>query len=428
MVPNMGVLGAGGSNQQQTRHARRVYVGGITEAHGTEQDISSFFETTLRSCLSDKDKPPEGSPLIGRVYLHAERGFAFLEFPSVQMTSACMQLDRLVWKGTPLKIKRPNDYQPHKLPPASMNAPLITLDVTKLEFGGGPAAQAEHRVYIGGLPADTTEADLKPIFEQFGVIDKFDLVPDLQNPALCRGYCFVDYHDPADAPKAIEALHSKPFGRMQGPLKVQFANVGARQTRQQQVMPLQLQMPSIQVPAPAFNAEDAIAAALAMTRAPAPSMAMGTAPPNLSMGFAPSAMGSVPSLLGSYPGQSIPAATGTTTIAGQAATVVAGAGGSALAQSKVIVLMNMVPLDELADDALYSELVDEISEECRKFGNLLACVVPRDGAGRGKVYLHYEHESMASTALRLLKGRRFGDAVVDAQFYDQDSFHRGEYQ
>ena len=104
MVPNMGVLGAGGSNQQQTRHARRVYVGGITEAHGTEQDISSFFETTLRSCLSDKDKPPEGTPLIGRVYLHAERGFAFLEFPSVQMTSACMQLDRLVWKGTPLKV------------------------------------------------------------------------------------------------------------------------------------------------------------------------------------------------------------------------------------------------------------------------------------------------------------------------------------
>jgi hypothetical protein len=104
MMPNMGLLGGGGSSQQQTRHARRVYVGGITEAHGTDQEISNFFETTLRSCLSDKDTPAEGAPLIGRVYLHAERGFAFLEFPSIQMTSACMQLNRLVWKGTPLKV------------------------------------------------------------------------------------------------------------------------------------------------------------------------------------------------------------------------------------------------------------------------------------------------------------------------------------
>ena len=94
----------GGNAQQQTRHARRVYVGGITELHGTEQEITTFFEETLCSCLNDKDKPAENVSLIGRVYLHAERGFAFLELPSIQMTTACMQLDGLIWKGTPLKV------------------------------------------------------------------------------------------------------------------------------------------------------------------------------------------------------------------------------------------------------------------------------------------------------------------------------------
>jgi hypothetical protein len=317
------------------------------------------------------------------------------------------------------------------------------LDTSKLEFaagGGGTVAQVEHRVYVGGLPTDTTEAELKPIFEQFGTVNKFDLVPDLQNPALCRGYCFVDYHNPADAPKAIEALHGKPFGSTQGLLKVQFANVGSRQTRQMLggighqpgyammggammggVMPLQMTMQAAPPPAASFNAAGAIAAALAMTRAPAPSMMMGAAPPVLGMRGPPPVLGGVPSLLGPYSGPPVPA------VAAAAATTAAG-GGAALAKSKVIVLMNMVPVEELADDAMYSELVEEISEECRKFGNLLACVVPRDGAGQGKVYLHYEHESMASTAFRLLKGRRFGDAVVDARLYDQGAFSRGEYR
>eukprot|EP00946_MAST-07B_sp_MAST-7B-sp1_P005379 g5379.t1 len=338
------------------------------EAAGAEgeeiagSDVSAFFERTLRSCLSDEDTPAQGTPIIGRVYLHTDRGFAFLEFPSIQMTSTCMQLDGVMWKGNALK----------------------------------------HRIYVGGLPAETKEADLRPIFEQFGAIQKFDLVPDLQNPLLCRGYCFVDYQNPVDAPKAIEALHGKPYGSLQGLLKVQFANVGSAKPSQPLVTgsipQLQMQVP----PAPVFNADDAIAAALAMTHAPAPTMLAAVPAPN-PLAASTSAAGSVPPLLSTNP-------------------------PLAIAKSNSIVLMNMVPLEELADDGMYSELVEEISEECRKFGNLLTCVVPRDGAGKGKVYLQYEHESMASTALRLLNGRRFGDAVVNATFYAQDRFSRGEFE
>ena len=87
--------------------------------------------------------------------------------------------------------------------------------------------------------------------------------------------------------------------------------------------------------------------------------------------------------------------------------------------------MNMVPLEEL----LAMECTQNWwKKSAKRIRNLLACVVPRDGAGKGKVYLQYEHESMASTALRLLNGRKFGDAVVNAKFYAQDRFSRGEFE
>ena len=95
-----------------------------------------------------------------------------------------------------------------------------------------------------------------------------------------------------------------------------------------------------------------------MTHAPAPSMLAAASAPN-PLATTTSAIGSVPSLLSTNP-------------------------PSAIAKSNAIVLMNMVPLEELADDGMYSELVEEISEECRKFGNLLACVVLEMALARGK--------------------------------------------
>lgn len=292
------------------------------------------------------------------------------------------------------------------MPPAALNIPDLKVDISKLEFAGQPAPQAEHRIYVGGLPRETTLAEIKPLFEQYGEIAKLDLVGDTMNPALCRGYCFVDYADASTAPKAIEELNGKPFGKMHSILKVQLASVGARNSQKSLVQTSVLPLQNLIVPKqPVFNAEDAIAAALAMTHAPAPQA-------NLT--------NHVPPLL--PPAQSHQAIGNFMGIAGDEAKV------QMPMQSKVIVLMNMVPLEELTENDSYSNLVEEISEECRKFGNLLACVVPRSGGGMGKVYLHYEHESMASTAFRLLKGRRFANAIVDVQYYDQGKFDSGEYE
>ena len=112
------------------------------------------------------------------------------------------------------------DHTPYLL--SSLNAPIFKLDTSNLEFASAPA-KVQHRIYVGGLPAETTSRP--PIFEQFGALQKFDLVPNLQNPLLCRGYCFVDYRNPADA-KAIEAAWQAIWQLAVVCLKVQFAKCG----------------------------------------------------------------------------------------------------------------------------------------------------------------------------------------------------------
>ena len=66
------------------------------------------------------------------------------------------------------------------------------------------------------------------------------------NPLLCRGYCFVDYRNPADAPKAIEALHGKPYGSLRGLLKIAVRKCGLGKAKPADshgsIPPLQMQV------------------------------------------------------------------------------------------------------------------------------------------------------------------------------------------
>ena len=79
-----------------------------------------------------------------------------------------------------------------------------------------------HRLFVGGIPKESTEQSMRPLMEQFGTIASINLVPDTMNSALCRGYAFVDYVNPADAQKAINALNGQPYGGYT--LKVQHSS------------------------------------------------------------------------------------------------------------------------------------------------------------------------------------------------------------
>ena len=251
-----------------------------------------------------------------------------------------------------------------------------------------------HRLFIGGLPKQTTLSMVRPMFEQYGAIQHINIVPDTMNPLLCRGYGFLDYVDPNVAQHAINVLNGQPYGG--SILKVQFSSQGGRQSTQ-----VPKTVPTIEggaQPGKDFSSEAAIAAALAMTHATG--AATSFVQPQ-----------SVP--------QVTPLATGPP---------LAAAPPKTFPSSRVIVLMNMVPLEELDQPSLYAELVQEISDECQKFGTLISTVVPKQGTGRGKVYLQYEQIEHANVAYRCLQGRKFGPAVVECAFYAEEIFLNGKYE
>ena len=117
----MGMAAAGG---QATRHARRLYVGGAPPGT-TEEHLRAFFQEQVERGTGDK-----GVHVVN-VYLNHERRFAFVEFRSIPLATACLALDGVEMGGNQLRVRRPNDYNPAAVPPVS--TPPIKLNLGKLD-------------------------------------------------------------------------------------------------------------------------------------------------------------------------------------------------------------------------------------------------------------------------------------------------------
>jgi len=58
--------------------------------------------------------------------------------------------------------------------------------------------------------------------------------------------------------------------------------------------------------------------------------------------------------------------------------------------SSIIVLSQMVTESELLDDREYQEILEDVQEECKKYGAVLKVIIPRPGRdprGVGKVWV-----------------------------------------
>jgi RNA recognition motif-containing protein len=65
----------------------------------------------------------------------------------------------------------------------------------------------EIRIYVGNLAKSTTEAEIKPLFEQAGTVTAVDLVKD-RDSGLSKGFAFVTMTDQAEADKAISMYNA----------------------------------------------------------------------------------------------------------------------------------------------------------------------------------------------------------------------------
>ncbi|KAJ5238739.1 hypothetical protein N7468_003358 [Penicillium chermesinum] len=98
---------------------------------------------------------------------------------------------------------------------------------------------------------------------------------------------------------------------------------------------------------------------------------------------------------------------------------------SDLERGRVLQLLNMVTEDELLDNDDYEEIYEDVLDECNKFGKVLRIKIPRPGrqtAGVGKIFVKFETNEAAATALQALAGRKFSDRTVVVSYFGEENF------
>ncbi|XP_061568202.1 splicing factor U2AF 65 kDa subunit-like [Cololabis saira] len=100
--------------------------------------------------------------------------------------------------------------------------------------------------------------------------------------------------------------------------------------------------------------------------------------------------------------------------------------------TEVLCLLNMVMPEELVDDDDYEEILEDIREECCKYGSVRSIEIPRpvdgvDVPGCGKIFVEYVSAADCQKAMQALTGRKFANRVVVTKYYDPDLYHRHEF-
>ncbi|OVA13223.1 RNA recognition motif domain [Macleaya cordata] len=195
--------------QQATRHARRVYVGGLPPL-ANEQTIATFFGGVMAAIGGNTAGPGDA---VVNVYINQEKKFAFVEMRTVEEASNAMALDGIMFEGVSVRVRRPTDYNPSlaaALGP-SQPSPLLNLAAVGLTLGATGGAEGPDRIFVGGLPYYFTEAQIRELLESFGSLRGFDLVKD-RDTGNSKGYGFCVYQDPAVTDIACAALNGLKMG------------------------------------------------------------------------------------------------------------------------------------------------------------------------------------------------------------------------
>ena len=204
-----------------TRHARRIYAGGIPPT-ATENEILNFFNDVVTRALFPY--VPSTPPCI-KVYLNIEKCFAFVEFDSIELCTACMQLDGIRFEHytgtTTIRVRRPNDYRPETLAPSYTPIPQLNQNV--LSALGASSASGPGKVFVGGLPYHLPDEQVIELLSAIGPIKSFHQVRD-PGSATTKGYAFCEYESAAIAEAAIKGLNGLPLGDKV--LTVRYASQG----------------------------------------------------------------------------------------------------------------------------------------------------------------------------------------------------------
>jgi splicing factor U2AF subunit len=388
-----------GMQPQQTRHARRLYIGQLA-GDLSEQDVHSFFQDAIQKALGEDENSNGDDPILS-VYINKERHFAFVEFKSMDVTTACLALNGMNMRNMgKIIVKRPNDYNPANAPAASPEF-MRKFDVSKLGIISSIVPDSPHKIFIGGLPYHLNEEQVMELLGAFGKIKAFHLVKNDAMAVTSKGYCFVEYADENVTDVAIMGLNGMDMGGN----KVLSAKIASKRKE--------------------GEGEEIGTAAIAGALAVTPIVPLGDMMSTYSGGVS-----SAPPIMRNVDGVDVEAlvdvAMGTANVSRiTASNGVANANANAAAPSNpldianaalqavygngtnpatpshangngngngssgkthIVVLQNMVTDEDFVSTEDYEGLKEEVKEECEKFGSLISMVIPHP-----EVRPHHQH-------------------------------------
>lgn len=382
------------SAAQVTKHARRVFVGGVPVGT-TEDSLKDFFDDALRRVGGmSSESEADGTSVIDK-FVNSARGFGFVEFRTATEASNAMAFDGALFEGVSIRMRRPNDYDAAAAASLGPAAPEPTLQLNAIPFSDAvrpmdaaenaatmaAAASQPGRIFVGGLPYYASEMHLMALLSPFGAVQDTSLARD---PATGRslGHGTAVFEDPARADYAVQGLHGMP--------------IGTRTLELRRSGPANETMPAVGVLQTLINA-------------------------------------------------------GTVGYVAQAALAIKEADPGIA--STVVLLENAVTEEDVEpQSAIYDGIVEEMEEECSRFGYVLRVVIPRPAAkggvkdgdvvdnddddddeppakvsGVGRVFVHFADQGSACAAQRDLNFRHFGTSLVRARFYPETEFQAGNY-
>lgn len=104
--------------------------------------------------------------------------------------------------------------------------------------------------------------------------------------------------------------------------------------------------------------------------------------------------------------------------------------------TRILSLSNMVTPEELLDDKEYRDILDDITIELRKYGQVLSVYIPRPSSrdhrppqqsGVGRVFVEYNDLREAQRARAEVEGRQFANRTIRCDYVSVEQYQRREF-
>lgn len=353
----------------RVKHSERKLIVSNIPLDSDDSEVKKLFEIAITTLLTEEEEP------LASVEMSAEKTHAVLEFKTKEAIAVCLQLDGIELRGRRLQVTKYMAYLHDRI--VEMKRTIRDKERKDREtaaiFSTNIFPNHDNRVFMGSLPTNMPEEDIRAMVESFGRLKSFSLV---RSGNSSRGFCFFEYWDGRVTDKAIEQLNNLEVGDKR--LKVQRAT------------------PNPQSSIPALTASG-----------------------GKKKFSEPLFKGAPSGILSSLDALQLQ----------QVQTWLA-VPVHALTPSRCILLINMLTAQDLFEEEDYQEFHTDIWQECQAFGAVEEVIVPRPNlismdvySNVGKVYVKFFDFVAAKRARRTLTGRTYSNRTVCASFYPEADFN-----